>query len=528
MKKRLNLKYIFYGIVFVLGISMTIFYIFHTATLSLTSDSVISDVMLYQHLINKHLLLSNWYYGSSFNLFSINIFTVICQFFLKNNLIIRHISILLMGIVFFIILYKYGKKFLSKEETIIFILIFLTGVSYSVLDYFYSYNSYLVMVVNSLLLLYLYFKSFESKNSKIIYYILALSLTLLWGIDNYKYLIMITLPFMLAELFLKKKQQLKKLGGLLGVVLISVVAIFVLEHQYQFHEEHDYQIVSNKFYILDKVRALFDISINFFGYDNRNNVNSALAGEQYFVATNETYSIVSARGIADFIKAAASIIFLIITPIMLYKNYRKNDSKINFLLIFNTISWLIMIFYYFILNNYIYPVMSLKYFLFNFILSILLGIYFLSKYFAKTKLCNLLYYLFIVSYLLSNIYYFNLTNNYDKDQEKEKFRLVKVLKAHNLTFGYGSYYNSLLTSYLSNYQITVANVKYESNIIKYKLYSDKKWYKHTGKVFFIIDENNLKYIKKYKKRYGRPNKVYTFQGFTVYVYDKNPLLTTSL
>ena len=86
MKKRLNLKYIFYGIVFVLGITMTIFYIFHTATLSLTSDSVISDVMLYQHLINKHLLLSNWYYGSSFNLFSINIFTVICQFFLKNSI----------------------------------------------------------------------------------------------------------------------------------------------------------------------------------------------------------------------------------------------------------------------------------------------------------------------------------------------------------------------------------------------------------------------------------------------------------
>ena len=82
MKKRLNLKYIFYGIVSILGITMTIFYIFNTATLYLTSNSVISDVMLHQQLLNKHLLLSNWYYGSSFNLFSINIFTVICQLFL--------------------------------------------------------------------------------------------------------------------------------------------------------------------------------------------------------------------------------------------------------------------------------------------------------------------------------------------------------------------------------------------------------------------------------------------------------------
>ena len=174
MTKKIN--YILFYIMAVLGVIITLIYIFNISSHLLTSESVITDVILHQQILNKQLFLNNWVYGSNFAFSSINIFSALLSFFIKNNLILRYTSILCMAVLFFVIIYKYGRKFLDKKETLILILIYLTGVSYSVLDYFYAYNTYLTIIVNSLILLYLLYKSFEKQNNSKFYYLCALIL----------------------------------------------------------------------------------------------------------------------------------------------------------------------------------------------------------------------------------------------------------------------------------------------------------------------------------------------------------------
>ena len=91
-------------------------------------------------------------------------------------------------------------------------------------------------------------------------------------------------------------------------------------------------------------------------------------------------------------------------PIGLYINYKKNDKKINYLLVFNTISSVLMTIIYLFFDGFSYSGNSLKYFLFNFVISIILGIYFLSKETKKSKLHNNLISTFLTVYIITNLY----------------------------------------------------------------------------------------------------------------------------
>ena len=526
MTKKIN-NIVFY-IIAALGVIMTLIYIFNISSHLLTSESVITDVILHQQILTKQLFLNNWVYGSNFAFSSINIFSALLSFFIRDNLILRYTSILCMAVLFFVIIYKYGRKFLDKKETLILILIYLTGVSYSVLDYFYAYNTYLTIIVNSLILLYLLYKSFEKQNNSKFYYLCALILTFFFGLGNIKYLVGITVPFVLTELILNKRRNLKKLGliFLITIITFSSFQALCLKYRVNYTEETNILGRSSKFSIVESFENLIDITISFFGYDNRNNSLSAVAGNQYFIDNTKNYSILSLNGITDFIKCIISILFLVITPILLYKNYKKNPAKINFLLVFNTISWVMMLIYCLFFHNIYYFNANLKYFLFNFIISTMLGVYFINNYFQKQKLYFILCNFLIVFYLLSNIYStISILTDGNYKYQNSKLRLVEILKANNLKYGYSSYYNSLLVYYLSDYEITVSNVKYGKLIKPHNYNTNPKWYNRDGKVFFILDEVAIDNYKRYKKLYGKPDKIIREDGFEILIYNKNPLLT---
>lgn len=518
-----NMKIIFNSII-LCGIILSLIYIFCVSSALLSSESVITDVIAHQQFIRKEILLSNWYYGSEIWLFSFSIPSTILSLIIKNNLLSRQLGILFTAIIFFIMLFKLGKLFIGKRENFVLIALFTTGISYSVLDYFYAYSSCLNIIINSMLLLYLYYKCFEENNNKKIYYILSLILTFIFGITNFQYFPLVIIPFIFIQLILHfKNLNWKKISGIVVIGIISFITFNLLCNKANINSSKKFGLADDmqEISLSKRAESLLDITFSFFGYDNRDNALESIAGKQYFIRNKFTYSLLSKNGAFDFIKVIASLVFVIIAPIMLFKNYKKNDKKINFLLGFNTLSWIFMIIYYIFFNGFIYSNAGLRYFLFNFILNIIFGLYFLYSYVSKQKMFSLMCNIFIVLYMISNINTISMIIGNRNNLFDRKMELVSTLKKNKLTFGYGSYYNSLLVNYLSNYDITVSNIDYSNYINPYKIYSDEKAYHKKGKVFFIIDKKDIINYNNYVSL--KPDERLLCDDFTILIYNSNPL-----
>lgn len=525
-----------------MGISLTLVYIFYTSTAFLHSDSVITDCIAHQQRIHHQFILSNWYYGNEFWFFSLTIPTYLLSYVIKDNLLLRQVSVLITAIIFFIILYKYAKKFLPKEEKIFLLAIFATGISYSVLDYFYAFNAYLTVVINSMLLLYVYFKVFEEKNSKVIYYIFAIILTFIFNIGSLRYLPSVVAPFILTEFILLfidnyKKDILKiridkRIIKMLVIVLVSFIALgiyFILINKYHFTTraavgEYIKLTTDN---IIENVGAIFECIYNFFGYDNRPHSYSFMTQKEYFFNWSKNYSVYSLWGIFNFVKIIASILFMVVAPIILFKNYKKNSRNINFLLIFNTVSWAIMIYLFVFSDSFFHNYSECKYFLFNIIISIILAINCCYKYLSINKNIKLLLDAFLVIYLLSNIYQTSMVIvDHNKSIVDNRYELTKTLEENDLTFGYGNFWASLMTNFLSDYKIDVVPLTLGNNMEIDKWYVDDKILKknyHTGRTFLVL--NSFEYSEFsdiYIDECGEPDEVLTAGTYYIYVYNKNP------
>lgn len=545
MNKKNN-KFSFKKICFILsiiGLTLTLIYIFKTSTCILTSDSVITDVLAHEQKMNKQFLLKNWYYGNEFWFFSLSIPTFLLSFFMSNQILIRQISVLITAIIFFFILYKYGKKFLNKKDVWILIAIFISGISYSILDYFYAFNAYLTVVINSMLLLFMYFKSFEEENSKKIYYILGLVFTFLFNIGSLRYLPSVVLPFILTECFFIISDNLKvknvkefilkntKIKKLLFVFLIAVCAfctykLLTINLYFEARaSDTEYTKLGMKS-IKEGIDAIFECIFNFFGYDNQNHPNVFMMTSDYFLEQYKQFSLLSIRGIAYTIKFIISIIFIVITPITLFKRFKENDHKIQFLIVFNAISWIIMIYSYLFMDGFFYNSSELKYFIFNIILNIILGIYCIFKFYAIKLVTKVIFECLLIFYVIANIYQTSvIVVEHDQKALDRRYELVNVLKENNLTFGYADFWDGLMTYYLSNYKITTVSVITDDRVSSYRWYSDKRWYDsgyHTGKTFLALNSNGKLFKDFYKMYYGNPDKIVETDNYTVFIYNKNP------
>lgn len=548
MKKKLDkIILILICILGIIGLIETLIYIFYSSTEILTSDSVITEVLSHQQRIHNSLFLKNWYYGNEFWVFSLSILTYILSFFINNNLLARQIGVLITAFIFFIIIIKYSNKVFSLKEKMILITIFLSGISYSVLDYFYAFNAYLTVVINSLILIYLFYISvIENKKSKI-FYCLLLLFSLLINSTSLRYFPSVMLSLILTSVTLiiiqnknmKLKdiilKNIKKFRKILVVLLASSLGLclFILLTNLLHYEQRAGTMVLS---ILDgniivrKIVSVVQCINNFFGFDNRNNPVEFLSGAQYFVKNNYNYSFFSFMSFSMIIKFIMCIFVMTLAPILLFKNYKRNNKFINYLLIFNTFSWIIMIYMYIFTNTFFYNCSELKYFLLNIIINLFMAIYVIYTYISNKKY-KIAVEIFLLLYIISNLYTTFLTiKNNNKEAIDKKYELVNTLKKNNLTFGYGCFWSGLLTYFLSDYKITVASLDFSKGLANYKWYSDETWYhtKTNKPVFLIVDKRDLddydKYYKKYKKKIKNPDRILKCNDFLIYIYDKDPFI----
>lgn len=541
ISKKINFKSICI-FTFIIGCLFSLIYIFKTSTAMLTSDSVITDVIVHQQKLNKQIFLTDWYYGNEFWFFALNIPVLILSFVIKNVLLLRQVSVLITGIIFFILLYRFSKKFLDKQSTICLMAIFASGISYSVLDYFYSFNAYLTVLINAMFLLLMYYKCFEEKNTKTIYFVLASIFTFLFNMGSVRYLPLVVIPFFLTELiiiiienidldikelFHKNKSKLRNLCLIIIVTLCAIIMYKIFKTVLHFEDRAtlgQYSKIKST-NLLKGIRAIIDCVMSFFGYNNLNNSQLFMMSKHYFLNQNKEFFICSLPGLVNFIKLIISILFMIIMPIKLYKNFKKLDKSIKFLLIFNTISWMIMLYLYLFTNGFFYNESELKYFLFNISLNLIIGLYFIFKFWLKKPIIKLIIYISLISYILSCIYStVVIVYEHNSSVIKDKYELVNALEENNLTFGYAYFWDSLLTNFLSNYKIESVGIEFGEKLSPYKWYSNKKWYEkgyHTGRTFFAFTNKEVigdYYIDVYVK----PDEIVETKNYKIYIYNKNP------
>ena len=520
------------------GITLTLIYIFRTSTAILNSDSVITDVIAHNQRLTGQFILKDWYYGNEFWLFSLTIPTYILSFVIKNNLLLRQICVLITGIIFFILLYIYGKKFLSKKDTLLLITIFASGISYSVLDYFYAFNAYLTVVINSIILFFLYYKSFEEKEKNKLYLVLSIIFTFLFSMGSLRYIPTVTIPFILTELLLlfisnyknnnmlKKIIRDKKINAICILVIGSMVSLLMYKYitmTYHFEARASSGNISTSFqidYLIEAFKSLMGCIYNFFGFDNKNHPYTLFIGKYYFLKQHKDFSFLSLTGIAYIIKMIMCSFVIVLCPIILLKNYKKNNKNINFLLIFNAISWIILIYIFIVSSSFFHHYLELKYFLFNILINFILALYCISKYYNK------LIHILIILYIISNLYtnYIVIREHNDKVINK-RIKLVEKLKENNLTFGYGEFWEGLIINFFSDYKIEVATMQYDMQ--PYRWYSKESIYKknyHKGKVFIIFNKINDFRKHYYEFKYGKADKTIKYDQYTILIYNKNPLV----
>ena len=392
-------------------------------------------------------------------------------------------------------------------------------------------------------LLLIYYKAFVCKEKKKIYFILSLIVSFLLNVGSLRYLPSVTIPFILTVIIMTvidnykdgslkeviEKVLSKKMLILFIVVLLSFLGFVYLSSHYLLEQRASGTsiYVSSKT-LINNFGAVFDSISNFFGYDNRNHYYTYIMGTQYMVPQNKVFYIYSLRGILNIIKFLACILFIFVTPVILIKNYRKNDQSIKFLSLFNLTSWAIMIYVYVFSNSFFHDYSELKYFIFNIVLNIILGLYCIKKYIIKdNKLFKALFDSFLILYIISNLYTTTLVIvEHNKKIIDKKFELVNTLKKNNLTFGYGVFWDGILTNFLSEYKIEVVSVDFEKrNIFADRWAALSDWYEedyHKGKTFLIVNNRFKPYVSRYIDAFGQPNETLRCTGYVILVYNNNP------
>lgn len=461
-------------ILFIIGSIFTIIYIFRTSTAMLNSDSVIVNALAHQQKINHQFLLTKWVYGNEFWLASLNIPIFIFSFFMNNNLFIRQISVFLVTILFYFLIYKYNKEFIKKDSFLILGSVFITGMSYTVLDYFYAFNAYLTVLVNSLILFYCYYKTFMN-NSKVYFYC-TLLFTFVFCSSSIRYIPTIIIPFFVSIFILyvyhNRESKIDKISlngfmwkkwrTILIVILLSFLTYLTLTIVLHF----DFKVSSglyNPSEIIPKALNLLSGYFNLFGCDNLDKVFKAYTGNGYFLDIEKKFSIYSFWGIMIFIKTIVAISVLVFSK-LLFKKFKNLDIKIKLLLVFNNVSLLITVYLYLVCDLFDIVVFENRYILFNVVIDIILSIYYIYKFLLKNKIYKCVVLLIMIVYLISNIIF--TTDIIIKHNDKvidSKYKIVNILKQKNLTFGYAPYWSTLITYFLSDYQIEVAEVVFCDN-----------------------------------------------------------------
>jgi len=122
----------------------------------------------------------------------------------------------------------------------------------------------------------------------------------------------------------------------------------------------------------------------------------------------------------------------------------------------------------------------------------------------------------------------NLVDVYGLDYRPntQEFATIDFLSAHNLTYGYGDYWDASIYTYLSQENVTILPVLFTNDsITPYKWLTCERWYQSRPDSYFVIVRSgsaNAKYMDEYMK--SRPSENQLVQGdYEIYEFNDSSI-----
>lgn len=300
------------------------------------------------------------------------------------------------------------------------------------------------------------------------YFILLILLVFLSVLSDTIILIWVIIPYILAYLlFYKRKTKVMNLV-VVFISTISVLAYIIKTYFIPGWFKASYGINSIQDIFLVNVPLFFKAQVMF--------LNHGLF--RYMESVNNTEPI----EIISIFLFMCAIIYVLKN---IWNDWKNNTSEKRFFYSILLIS-IIMIFSSFLISSYVYDLMGARYLTFiSLILLVLVAVSSLEreKYFMVIVLL-----LLIFSTISSCIYISSMNLN----PNEREYDLITYLASQNLTYGYGTYWNSNIVTYLSGEHVIIRSTYFFPDDIKpFLLNSCDRWYEYKPNSSFLIKDTTL-------------------------------------
>jgi hypothetical protein len=308
-------------------------------------------------------------------------------------------------------------------------------------------------------------------------------------------------PVILAYLLFYKKKTRMMNFVLLSVIIISAVAFGIRTYLIPGWIMADYGMRG--------ISDIFFVNIPLFFRAQMMFLSSGLAQLMNKSAITTVFTILS---------AALMVIVLVYAIRNIIYDVKKSTQEKRFLYAIFLIS-LTLIFVSFLVSDYVYDLMGARYLTFSaFSILVLIAI----SYPEKEPLFLVIIFAVLAVSVISGFLYIDTLNPNPNERE---YNLISYLSTNNLTYGYGTYWDSNVITYLSGEKVIIRSTYFLPDRIRpHMLNSCDRWWEYKpAKAFLISDTTRLTdpsqyYVPSLKQRMNLSSALHCEQ-YDIYVLN---------
>lgn len=500
-----------------------ILFVNYAATDFTIDSDLASEVLLGKQCIKeKTLWPREWYYSTEFRFLNTQIFSALAFLFTDNFNAVKTIQSFFCILALFFAMYFLLNQLSIKKTWVKFLTCILTVIPWSWISWHVSagQNYYIPHAVFSLIYLSIFLKL--TNNENLLHKKFWISFFFIWaflsGMSTIRYIIIFTLPLAIAILWIegRDKTSATKITDFKNFwiknqnVFLSISGLIVSGIGYIFNN-----LIFQKIFTFHQWNSM---NFNKFG---ETTLSDILIGLLETFGYKQEIAVLTPNGIINILVYASLFLCALYIVLSLKKTLPKSN---RILLVFFISTFLFNTFLHLnvdYINRYYYPILI-------YVMPCISVISF------NSDLSNLRKWVLSVTWsiILLTSTYSTLQHIIAVDNNKNRHASIEFLKEKDYEFGYATFWNSTVVTYLTNGKIKIGNLtcdRKNGEVIitpKYdftKWLSPKDWYTNdydNKPIFLLVEQSEYNLTNDYEL-YKNGKLVYEDEFYKIYEYENH-------
>ena len=500
-----------------------ILFVNYAATDFTIDSDLASEILLGKQCIKeKTLWPREWYYSTEFRFLNTQIFSALAFLFTDNFNAVKTVQSFFCILALFFAMYFLLNQLSIKKTWVKFLTCILTVIPWSWISWHVSagQNYYIPHAVFSLIYLSIFLKL--TNNENLLHKKFWISFFFIWaflsGMSTIRYIIIFTLPLAIAILWIegRDKTSATKITDFKNFwiknqnVFLSVSGLIVSGIGYIFNN-----LIFQKIFTFHQWNSM---NFNKFG---ETTLSDILIGLLETFGYKQEIAVLTPNGIINILVYASLFLCALYIVLSLKKALPKSN---RILLVFFISTFLFNTFLHLnvdYINRYYYPILI-------YVMPCISVISF------NSDLSNLRKWVLSVTWsiILLTSTYSTLQHIIAVDNNKNRHASIEFLKEKDYEFGYATFWNSTVVTYLTNGKIKIGNLtcdRKNGDVIitpKYdftKWLSPKDWYTsdYDNKPIFLLVEQSEYNLTNDYELYKNGKLVYEDEFYKIYEYENH-------